>query len=63
VCENAINAPELTSFFIEEPPFLRGRFDNATSHKCTTVLIRGRVGAEPVKEVSTYVTLSSYQYS
>jgi hypothetical protein len=61
--DEAINAPELASFFVEKPAFLLGCFDDAICKKRTVVLIRGRTGTEPVNEIATHVTLDSKQYS
>jgi hypothetical protein len=63
VGKDAINAPELARLFIEKPAILLGRFDNAAGEKRTDVLVGGGTGTEPVKEISTYVTLDSKHYS
>jgi hypothetical protein len=61
--DDAVNAPELAGLFVKKPAFLLGGFDDATGKKRTVVLIGGRTGTEPVKEIATHVTLDSKQYS
>jgi hypothetical protein len=61
--DDAVDAPELACFFVEEPAFLLGYFDNATGKQRTVVLIGGGACTQPVQEVSTYVALNSKNYS
>ncbi len=61
--DQAVHAPELAGLFVEKPAFFLGGFDNATSQKRTAVLIGGCTSAEPIKEISTHITLNSTQYS
>ena len=63
VGNEAVDTPELASFFVEEPAFLLGCFDNATGKKRTVVLIGSGADTEPVKKISTYVTLNRKHYS